>query len=165
MSARRKNGPKRGIPCEDVRDRLVDWRSQMWERDYEGALFSSAALLRDETVDLLASVGPFTSRGQLERLLGGQWKWERKYGGDLYDLLANLDIPPMKPIPRKPRGSKRAVEGGIEGERATRRVRTSETEGPMTAAGAVTSSSSEFQLTSYTHSLDKSVGREYEYTM
>ena len=38
-------------------------------------------------------------------------------------VLANLDIPVMKPVPRKPRGLKHVVEGKIECEQTMRQVR------------------------------------------
>ena len=100
---------KRGVPCGVVQTRLHQWRSELRRRDFSSSLFSTSAVLKDETLDLLSSVGPILSREHLTRVLAGQWKWESRYGDDLYCILSSMDIPPMKPFPRKPRGTKRVL--------------------------------------------------------
>jgi hypothetical protein len=70
-------------------------------------LFGVSGLLKDETLDLLSSVGPFPSRERLEKVLAGQWKWYSRYGEELFVLLSSLKIPPMKPLPKKSRIMKR----------------------------------------------------------
>ncbi|KAJ6522648.1 hypothetical protein DFH09DRAFT_1097033 [Mycena vulgaris] len=71
-------------------------------------------ILKDETVALLASVGPITSLNHLKKTLAGQWLWIDDYGKALYQFLSSLSIPPMKPLPKKPRAPKHGL-GEIAG--------------------------------------------------
>ncbi|KAJ6523125.1 hypothetical protein DFH09DRAFT_839164, partial [Mycena vulgaris] len=99
---------KRGEINRDVQMELHKWRVQIRDRDYPTALSiqPSSAVLRDETIALLASVGPFTSKKHLEIVLAGQWTWWEEYGEELYGCLAAQTIPPMEPLPKKSRGKK-----------------------------------------------------------
>lgn len=81
----------------------------MRERDFPGAFFASNAVMKDETLDLLSSVGPITSQAHLEKILAGQWLWLEKYGRELYEFLGSLSLPPMKLLPKQPRGNKRTL--------------------------------------------------------
>jgi hypothetical protein len=66
--------------------------------------------MKDETLDLLSSIGPITSRKRLETILAGQWLWLDRYGDEIVKLLAGMNAPPMKALPKKPRGKKRVAE-------------------------------------------------------
>lgn len=72
-------------------------------------------ILKDETAALLASVGPITSLNQLKKTLAGQWLWIDDYGESLYQFLSSLSIPPMKPLPKKPRAPKLGLGERAEG--------------------------------------------------
>lgn len=141
----RQAAVKRGVPNTMVQDQLHEWRTKVHSRDYSTSLFAAPGLLADDTVDLLSSVGPCISREFLSRTLVGQWMWESKYGGELYELLASLNIPPMVPLPAKPRGKKRAADGVDEGEVESSGKRRanglSNTENGASAERAVTTSS------------------------
>ncbi|EGO01827.1 hypothetical protein SERLA73DRAFT_150908 [Serpula lacrymans var. lacrymans S7.3] len=106
---------KKGVISEIVRKHLQEWQKKVYKRDFAGAMFASPAILRDETVDLLALVGPIQSTEELKKLVGMQWQWWPKYGGELAELSSSLDIPAFKPLLRKPQGEKikKAVEGDI----------------------------------------------------
>lgn len=108
----RQSAVKRGEVNRDVQLELHKWRVKIRERDYPTPLYSASTILRDETVALLASVGPIDSRGALEAVLAGQWMWWTEYGEELYACLAVQTIPPMIPLPKKTRAKKRPVEGG-----------------------------------------------------
>ncbi|KAJ7474625.1 hypothetical protein B0H11DRAFT_1662479, partial [Mycena galericulata] len=84
---------------KDVQAVLHEWRIKA--RDYPTLLYSAAAIMRDETIALLSSVGPIESRTDLQTILAGQWTWWDDFGEELYQCLAVLDIPPMVPLPSK----------------------------------------------------------------
>ncbi|KAJ7828836.1 hypothetical protein B0H14DRAFT_3718354 [Mycena olivaceomarginata] len=49
---------------------------------------------------------------------GKVWTWWEKYGEELFACLSALDIPPMKPLPPKKRGKKRAADEPAETSKA-----------------------------------------------
>jgi hypothetical protein len=108
---KRQSAVKRGQPSQFTRKKLEEWRTVAWKRDFPKALFGSSAILKEETVEFLSSVGRISSRQHLTNILAGQWKWENQYGDKLYVLLSAADVPLMKPLPKKTRGTKRTVEG------------------------------------------------------
>lgn len=110
----RQSAVKRGEINQDVQLVLHKWRVEIKTRDYPTPLFSASGILRDETIALLSSVGPINSRQYLEAVLSGQWTWWEKYGEELFACLSALDIPPMKPLPPKKRGKKRAANEPAE---------------------------------------------------
>lgn len=78
------------------------------------SLFGASGILKDETLDLLSSVGPISSRTKLSETLADQWKWEAKYGDELFRYISRLPIPPFQELPKKPRAKKRALEGEVD---------------------------------------------------
>ncbi|KII93220.1 hypothetical protein PLICRDRAFT_694441 [Plicaturopsis crispa FD-325 SS-3] len=101
-----------------VQSALHAWRMSVCRRDFPYALFSGQAILKDETLVLLSSVGPFESRAKLQKVLAQQWDWEAKYGDELFEVLVSMDIPPLVMKPKASRGTKRgpqddADEAGI----------------------------------------------------
>ncbi|KAJ7075970.1 hypothetical protein C8R43DRAFT_821743, partial [Mycena crocata] len=101
-------GNKTAEVNRDVQMELHRWRvrSKDPQRDYPSPLYSASAILSDETVALHAFVGPFNSRKDVETVLAGQWTWWEGYGEELYVCLAAQTIPPMKPLPKKTKGTK-----------------------------------------------------------
>ncbi|KII85091.1 hypothetical protein PLICRDRAFT_145764 [Plicaturopsis crispa FD-325 SS-3] len=110
QSVKRASAIKKGLPCEAVQTGLHSWRTLVHRRDFRRALFPASAILKNETLVLLSSVGPFKSREMLKKVLAGQWEWEASYGDELFEVLVNMDIPALVPIPKAPRGRKRAGE-------------------------------------------------------
>ncbi|KAH7917247.1 hypothetical protein BV22DRAFT_1052573 [Leucogyrophana mollusca] len=92
---------KRGEPCEMVQTELYKWRKSVTKRDFPGAFHAAPAVLKDKTLELVSAVGPIRSKAQLGKVLG-QWKWYAMYGDELFQLLKGLDIPALKPLPKKP---------------------------------------------------------------
>ncbi|KAH7903998.1 P-loop containing nucleoside triphosphate hydrolase protein [Hygrophoropsis aurantiaca] len=105
---KRQSTIKRGEICKTVQLKLHGWRTEVRRRDLPKSLISPSAILPDSVLDLLSSVGPIESEGQLDQLVSG-WVWYRRYGEELFKLMATLEIPPMKPLPKKPRGKKRTI--------------------------------------------------------
>ena len=99
-----------GVPNSIVRNALYKWRTSIHARDFPDSLFGPSAILKDDMLDLLSSVGPIASVAVLERVLGGNWSWMSTYGSELWTELQKLNIPPMQPKPRQTKVAKRAQE-------------------------------------------------------
>lgn len=113
------------------------------------ALFGASGLLKDESIEFLSTVGPIDSRARLSQVLAAQWKWEERYGDELFDLLNEMDIPPLKVIPRRQRGGKRALgeEDEQEGtEVLQKRVRAETSTLEAVNAGVFHTFQSQFRL-------------------
>ncbi|KAL1674687.1 P-loop containing nucleoside triphosphate hydrolase protein [Schizophyllum commune] len=108
-TATRQPKVKRGIPYAPVQRKLLEWRRVVVARDYPQALFGGSAFLKDETVELLASVGSFDTETRLLKILGGQWKWYKTHGRELFGILKSFSIPFVAlPGKKTARGKKRA---------------------------------------------------------
>ena len=108
-TVKRKPQVKFGLANSDVEDALHEWRKRVWAQDFKNAMFGPTGILTNETVALLASVGPILSLKQLETIVGENWPWFGKYGDNLLTELISLNIPPMIPKPPQPRRTKRAA--------------------------------------------------------
>ncbi|KAH6904485.1 hypothetical protein BKA70DRAFT_1403327 [Coprinopsis sp. MPI-PUGE-AT-0042] len=64
--------------------------------------YAADGILGDDLVELLSSVGPFTSREKFDDLLSNSWRWFPSYGTQLFSFLQSLDIPEIVPKPRQP---------------------------------------------------------------
>ncbi|KIL70009.1 hypothetical protein M378DRAFT_7777 [Amanita muscaria Koide BX008] len=88
-------------------------------------MFSFDALLSDNIVEHLSSVGPVKTRQDLSAIIAGQWGWEYIYGDELYLKLSTIDIPEpscsqSNTKTRLTKGVKRRVdvaEGGVRAEK------------------------------------------------
>lgn len=89
--------------------------------------------MKDKTMELLSSIDPITSRIHFDSILAGQWLWIEQYGDDLFTLLHDLNLPPMVPMPKKPR--KRRVDA-VEEDEPAKKTRTT---AALTAQRAVPS--------------------------
>ncbi|KAJ7437768.1 P-loop containing nucleoside triphosphate hydrolase protein [Mycena latifolia] len=147
-SVPRQSAVKRGEINEDVQHILHKWRVGIKARDFPTPLFSASGILRDETIALLSSVGPFRSRARLDAVLAGQWMWSARYGDELYTCLAAHDIPPMKPLPSKKRGRKRVQdEEGAQPDSTAITSKRPHIEPPITAAPAEASTATSSRQT------------------
>ncbi|KAE9391377.1 hypothetical protein BT96DRAFT_1060959 [Gymnopus androsaceus JB14] len=82
-----------------------------FRRDFSSMLFGPSGVLKDDTVELLASVGPIKTLARLDKVLGAQWSWREKYGPSLVETLTVLKIPFIpKPKKEKSKAVKRAGE-------------------------------------------------------
>ena len=105
--SRRSQNLKTGIVNKNVVGEIRAWRSRIWKRDYGESLFGPEAILSDDVVKNLASVGPILRLAELERIVGSQWAWFGEYGDDLLAVLLAMSIPPMTPKAPEARGTKR----------------------------------------------------------
>ncbi|KAL1717570.1 P-loop containing nucleoside triphosphate hydrolase protein [Schizophyllum commune] len=89
----RQTKVKRGIPHTPVQQKLLQWRRAVVARDFPHSLFGGSAFLKDDTVELLASVGSFDTEARLAKVLGSQWKWYKTHGQELFGILKSFSIP------------------------------------------------------------------------
>lgn len=92
-SSTRSRKVKRGEPFEEARQRLNAWRTSIVERDFKHALFGPSAILSDDMIDLLTSVGNIKLKSYFEELVGHHWGWYSEYGTDLFALVSGWEIP------------------------------------------------------------------------
>jgi len=104
---------------EDVAEKIRNWHSHVWKKDYGESLFGPEGILSDEIVDTLASVGPIIRLAELERVVGSQWAWFGQYGDSLLDALLVMSIPALIPKDPKPRGTKHPAVQENAGKAAT----------------------------------------------
>lgn len=88
-----------------VREKVKEWQQNIWKKEFPYAQFGPLALLKNKTLNVIASVGPIQSVIELEKVLD-EWTWFGKYGDSLLELLKSLPIPPMIPISKEARASK-----------------------------------------------------------
>ncbi|KAJ7302509.1 P-loop containing nucleoside triphosphate hydrolase protein [Mycena albidolilacea] len=115
-SVTRQSAVKRGEVNVDVQTELDKWRCEIKTRDFPGPMYPPSLVLKDETLALLASVGPVTSLNHLKKTLSDQWLWIDRYGDSLYQYMSTLSIPPMVPLPKKTRTKKHPQPQAVEGE-------------------------------------------------
>ncbi|TFK58862.1 P-loop containing nucleoside triphosphate hydrolase protein [Pluteus cervinus] len=99
-ATKRKAPIRQGVSNATVRTLLHSWRTQIRFKDL-AHIDSASEILRDETIELLSSVGPIESKEQLGGLLEGQWMWYSRYADHLLKTLQSITIPPMQPKPKK----------------------------------------------------------------
>ncbi|KAK0467466.1 hypothetical protein IW261DRAFT_1426564 [Armillaria novae-zelandiae] len=131
--SQRQTRVHRGEPHLPTQSSLYKWRTTIKKRDFPGALFGASAILKDETIKLLSSLGSFPSEESLERIMKEQWSWYDRYGKELYVYLQSLNLPPLMKKLRKartttgqsapaPGATKRSIEEDLEVHRKRRRV-------------------------------------------
>lgn len=100
VTVRRNNQAKRGHPVSFVREALYSWRRTIKKELYPLAMWGPQAILDSANCELLSSVGPIKTIGQLEKLLKTNWaRWE-VLGLKLFDMMSQLDIPELARAPR-----------------------------------------------------------------
>lgn len=100
---RRAHRAKRGHPMSFVREALYSWRRFVKRELYPLAMWGPQAILDSANCELLTSVGPIKTVGQLEKLLKTNWaRWDI-LGTKLFDMMSQLDIPSWFKQPSSPR--------------------------------------------------------------
>ena len=103
---------------------LKQWRTSIWNRDFEDAIFSPAGILSDDAVDRLSSVAsPIENLISLERALGGGWAWFGTYGDELLEKIKTLPFKSMGPKPKQKRAAKRVAVDVANEESVAKRTR------------------------------------------
>ena len=101
---------RRGVQNSIVRNALYKWCTLIHVCDFPDSLFGPSAILKDNMLDLLSSVGPIVLVAVLKRVLAGNWSWISAYGSELWTELQKLDIPPMQPKPWQTKVAKHVQE-------------------------------------------------------
>jgi hypothetical protein len=127
-AAPRPNSRKKTVPYEavnpEIKLSLKQWRTDIWSRDFEDAIFSAAGILSDVAIDKLSSVvSPIENLISLERALGGGWAWFGTYGDELLDYIKTLPFKSMGPKPKQKRAVKRKAVDVTNEESVAKRTR------------------------------------------
>ncbi|KZT71233.1 P-loop containing nucleoside triphosphate hydrolase protein, partial [Daedalea quercina L-15889] len=86
-----KKSPKtQGLPDMKAQKVLEEWRVSKHTQDYMHAPFAPSAILDDETIAKLTSVGSLT-RARAKVILQ-DWLWRTEYEAELCDLLSSLEM-------------------------------------------------------------------------
>ncbi|KAI0091120.1 P-loop containing nucleoside triphosphate hydrolase protein [Irpex rosettiformis] len=125
---------QRGIPDSLVRSLLEAWREEVFERDHKYSSLDSAAILCDDDILRLASLGKL-AREAVEMALKPSWPWWDQYGNELIAKMDGVEIS-FVPIRKQPRKSKRSPASGADNsEVSVKKLRTE----PSVANGTLTS--------------------------
>ncbi|THV08508.1 P-loop containing nucleoside triphosphate hydrolase protein [Dendrothele bispora CBS 962.96] len=124
-STRRKTSKKSEEPFQPVQTALQKWRVKTYQKDFKGSVFGPSAILPDDLIHELASVGPFSTMSRLENVLGGRWFWFSQYGKDLWGELCKITIPelPVKSASKRTRQEQDGDGEKTEGTRKTKKAR------------------------------------------
>jgi hypothetical protein len=101
----------RGEPFEEARQRLNAWRTSIIARDFKHALFGPSAILSDDMIDLLTSVGNIKMKSYFEEMVECHWGWYSEYGAELFALVSSWEIPKQAKAPKE--SLKRTREEGV----------------------------------------------------
>ena len=101
---------------------LEQWRTKIWNRNFEDAIFSPVGILSDDALEKLASVAsPIKNLIGLERAIGGGWAWFGTYGDELLAEIKTLLFNSM-PKQKQKRVAKRSTVDVADEERAAKRT-------------------------------------------
>ncbi|KAI0814764.1 P-loop containing nucleoside triphosphate hydrolase protein [Irpex lacteus] len=113
----------KGVPDEQMRLLLEDWRETVFDRDHKRSPLDSTAILSDEEIAHLSSVGELTPE-ILEGILKPSWLWWGRYGQELVEHTKGIEVPYV-PLPKAPRKTKRApAEDTDKTEQSAKKPRT-----------------------------------------
>ncbi|KAI0737493.1 hypothetical protein BC629DRAFT_1621220 [Irpex lacteus] len=113
----------KGLPDESMRALLETWRDTVFERDHRHSPLDSSAILSDDEIIHLSSVGTLT-REAVEGMLKSSWLWWNRYGEELMARTEGVEAT-FTPIPKVPRKPKRSPADEVnEAERAAKKSRT-----------------------------------------
>lgn len=93
----KKKIPRCGKPHTETQQILKHWRREVYARDHRQAHYDYIAILDNDFIKLLSSVGPVTP-SLASQLLSTKWVWWPRYGAELAEFLGSLDIV-FEPLP------------------------------------------------------------------
>jgi hypothetical protein len=68
----RSRNVKKGEVDEEAADQLVEWREGIYDQYHAGSMYTPAAILNDDLIDILCSQGPL-ERDEYDSLLRRKW--------------------------------------------------------------------------------------------
>lgn len=112
----------KGLPDESMRNLLEKWRDTVFERNHRRSPLDSSAILSDDEVANLSSVGTLT-REVVEGMLKPSWLWWDRYGEELMARTEGVEatFTPMPKVSRKPKRS--PADDVNEAERVAKKSR------------------------------------------
>lgn len=108
VNTSREKVTRKGLPDVDLQDKLRRWRETIFERDLAGSPLAPSAVMDEEIIELISSLGPL-SKEKLSSVLQPKWIWWDTYGEELQKLLATLKIT-FRPLSIKKRTKKTGTE-------------------------------------------------------
>lgn len=130
-----KKPPRRGEPHLSTQKALVTWRSRIWRDYHSGASWGASALLSDDLVNYLASIGPIPDYDTLKAWFAHRWGWWDDYGHDLATLITQLHIP-HTPLPSKTTTSQKRKAPALDDPPSSSKSRASASSSKRTRAVA-----------------------------
>ncbi len=100
----RTNTLRKGKPDLQAQIALRQWREHVYDRDHAFAHYDETALLSDDLITALTTVGPL-SAPQTRGILKDKWIFFHQHAEELVERVVALK-PQSIPIPRKPRVAK-----------------------------------------------------------
>lgn len=88
---------RKGLPDAEVQAQLRRWREGIFSRDMADSPLAPSAVLDEETVVLVSSLGP-PAKDKLCSILRSKWIWWNTYGDELSKSLETLHIT-FRPLP------------------------------------------------------------------
>ncbi|KAI1784235.1 P-loop containing nucleoside triphosphate hydrolase protein [Ganoderma leucocontextum] len=93
--------PKKGLPDVAARARFRGWRKEVYDREHADAMYDDEAVLDDEFIAALDSIGSL-SRNYISSVLKGKWPFWDEHAEELISFTQTFSID-FIPIPPKPR--------------------------------------------------------------
>ncbi|PIL28981.1 transporter [Ganoderma sinense ZZ0214-1] len=101
---RKPKNRKRGLPDLDAQAKLRSWRRDILKRSYAYAQYDGSAILDDDLITSLTTIGPLTP-DIVSELLKEKWIFWEQHGTELTTFLQTFTIV-FTPLPPKPRAAK-----------------------------------------------------------
>ncbi|THU76767.1 hypothetical protein K435DRAFT_569482, partial [Dendrothele bispora CBS 962.96] len=74
----------------EIQTKLREWRSKTHQEDFRNSMFGPSAILPDDLIQDLASVGPIPTLIHLDKILAGRWYFFSEYGSELLTVLKEI---------------------------------------------------------------------------
>ncbi|THU82780.1 hypothetical protein K435DRAFT_871986 [Dendrothele bispora CBS 962.96] len=109
--SKRKSAIKKSDqPFMEIQTKLREWRSKTHQEDFRNSMFGPSAILPDDLIQDLASVGPIPTLIHLDKILAGRWYFFSEYGSELLTVLKEIVIPEAKVSSKRARADSEATE-------------------------------------------------------
>ncbi|KAF5335869.1 hypothetical protein D9758_017235 [Tetrapyrgos nigripes] len=113
IKLKRKTAVKKSEePIHEVESVLREWRRRTYDCDHQYALYGPSAILPDEMIQDLASVGPVPSLARLQEILADRWCFIVEYGDEVVKELGKLTIPEISVSKKRNRVEESGYEDG-----------------------------------------------------
>ncbi|KAJ3561783.1 hypothetical protein NP233_g9983 [Leucocoprinus birnbaumii] len=105
-------------------DALHEWRKSVWQRDHRKSKCSAVLLLEDKQLEALTAANCPESLREMIDIVGEDWVWLGKYGGELLEKIHTLDYSePLEQVTQaktKGKGTKEAGKTKVQAQGSER---------------------------------------------